>query len=327
MNRIPETLLGPRHWWPVAIIALCLLASGGQKPQGASAAISQDTLAALGKDSGNTGGLTPSARQGWEPSEDLVRLCDREAARWRARLGKGCSTVARPPFVLAGDLARDDLDVWHETTVRPAAEILWARYARIRPHEPVVILLFASENRYRTEAKRLFADRNVSVYGYYKPSRRCIVLNLARGGGTLVHELTHALVDFDFPDVPDWFSEGLASLHEECRIVPEEARIEGLVNWRLAALQTALQQDRLRPVRALVTSGDFLAGDVGLNYAHARYVCLFLQKRGALTRFYHAFRDRRAIDPPGASTLLAATGSRSWEELESEFRDWVAQLQ
>jgi hypothetical protein len=99
------------------------------------------------------------------------------------------------------------------------------------------------------------------------------------------------------------------------------------VNWRLSALQTAIRQERLRPVRALVTSGDFLRGDVGLNYAHARYVCLFLQERGALVRFYHGFREGRMNDPVGARTLLAATGSRSWEELETEFRAWVAQLQ
>ena len=83
------------------------------------------------------------------------------------------------------------------------------------------------------------------MYGYYKPQQRTLVMNISTGGGTLVHELTHALIDFDFPLVPDWFNEGLASLHEACHILPDESRIEGLTNWRLPGLQQAVAERRL----------------------------------------------------------------------------------
>ena len=74
------------------------------------------------------------------------------------------------------------------------------------------------------------------------------MLNLGTGTGTLLHELTHALADFDVPDMPDWLNEGLASLHEQCRFRNDEQGpwIEGLVNWRLDALQAVVRQSRLR---------------------------------------------------------------------------------
>ncbi len=79
------------------------------------------------------------------------------------------------------------------------------------------MLVFNGEESYNRYCNALFGDSGISVYGYYKPQLRTLALNLATGGGTLTHELTHALVDFDFPEVPAWFNEGLASLHEQCR--------------------------------------------------------------------------------------------------------------
>jgi len=53
-----------------------------------------------------------------------------------------------------------------------------------------------------------------------------------------VHEMTHALIEFDFPKVPCWFNEGFASLFEQCSTAG--GKIRGLVNWRLPLLQRAI---------------------------------------------------------------------------------------
>lgn len=104
-----------------------------------------------------------------------------------------------------------------------------------KPDYPIAIWLFADDRSYRDGAKRLFGDTRVSHFGDFRPWDQTMVMNVGTGTGTLVHELTHALLKPDFPDCPAWFEEGLASLHEQCQLLPTSIR--GLVNWRLPELE------------------------------------------------------------------------------------------
>ena len=142
----------------------------------------------------------------------------------------------------------------------------------------------------------LFGESGISIYGYYKPATRTIVVNASTGEGTLLHELTHALVDFDLPGAAEWFNEGLASLHEQScfREGADGPWIEGLVNWRLVGLQKMVRQGRLRSLESLVAGSDFRGPLEGTNYAHARYFCLYMQDRGVLRQFVRAYRVERA---------------------------------
>ncbi len=234
----------------------------------------------------------------------LEQLCRQEAQKLSRRLPSGCHTLVHPPFVVAGNLSPEQLQGWLDRTLLPAYRAMRRSYLKRLPDHPVTVLLFADEASYRRGAEKLFADRNVSPYGYYKPSQRTLVMNIATGGGTLVHELTHALLHFDFPEVPDWFNEGLGSLHEQCRFLPDGSGIQGLVNWRLPALQTAIRRGDLRPLRELVTAPDFRTRSVGLNYAQARYFCMYLQEKGVLQRFYRQFRDHVQQDPTGGRFVM-----------------------
>ena len=42
-----------------------------------------------------------------------------------------------------------------------------------------------------------------------------LVMNIATGGGTLVHEIVHPFMEANFPACPSWFNEGLGSLYEQ----------------------------------------------------------------------------------------------------------------
>ena len=119
---------------------------------------------------------------------------------------------------------------------------------------------------------------------------------MATGDGTLLHELTHALLDFEIPDVPVWLNEGLASLHEQCRFRGDADGpwIEGLVNWRLEGLQQVIRQGRLRSLDSMIEEPDFRGPLVGTNYAQARYFCLYMQQRGVLEKFFRDYREHRA---------------------------------
>lgn len=243
------------------------------------------------------------------------------------QLDERLKRIVRVPFVIAGNLPEEDLVRWYERTIRPAATAMAREYFDVPPDAPITVLLFRDETSYNRFAAELFGDEGISIYGYYKPGSRTLVMNLATGGGTLVHELTHALVDFDFPAIPDWFNEGLASMHEQSRIRDDLSGIDGLVNWRLPQLQEAIESSRLRSIESLICDDDFRDRHVGLNYAQARYFCMYLQRRGKLSEFYRRFRASHVRDPLGFETLEQLFADESLEVVEADFRQWVAELQ
>lgn len=260
------------------------------------------------------------------PSSNLTARCEEVAAAWRERLGPGHAVIAAAPFIVAGNLAEAEVRGWLDGTILPASRAMARAYFRTPPDAPITILLFRDAASYDAACHRLFGEQGLSVYGYYRPVDRTVVLNLQTGGGTLVHELTHALIAFDFPRVPDWFNEGLASLHEQCRIRPDERGLEGKVNWRLPALRAALAEGRLGSLAALVESPAFRGPEAERNYAQARYLCLFLERRGLLEPFYARFRAAHPHDPTGLATLRETFAPQAWEAVEAEYRAWLADL-
>jgi hypothetical protein len=150
-------------------------------------------------------------------------------------------------------------------------------------------------------------------------------MNISTGTGTLVHELTHALVRYDFPDIPAWFNEGLGSLYERCSL--NNGIILGYVNWRLPALQDAISDNSYTNLNTLIntTEDEFYGSKSGFYYAQARYLCLYLQEKGLLRKFYKLFRDSYSEDNTGKIFLEQATGY-SLTVLDSDFTKWAMTL-
>jgi hypothetical protein len=270
--------------------------------------------------------------QGSSPSTNPAGLSIEQKTRalletWSARLKEEkFNSLVAPPFVIAGDGSPQQLAHYRDATVLAAARALWAQFFKVHPDEPILILLFETEEPYKRLAKAWFNDDDVPHYGLYRHHDRVMLMNVGTGTGTLVHELTHALIAPDFPKVPDWFNEGLASLYEQCSIGNQS--IKGLPNWRLPALQKAIRADTLRPLSELTAETDFYNDDrVGLNYAQARYLMLWLQEKGLLQRYYTQFRDHAGDDPTGLKSLKAVIGPQSIEAFEKDWRKWVLTLQ
>ncbi len=246
-------------------------------------------------------------------------------ASWQERFdAEGLSAVSAGPWVIAGDGGRRRLEGYRDGTILAAQKALTASFFKTEPSEAVLILLFETEEPYRRLAEAWLGDKEVSPFGYFRRADRVMLMNVGTGTGTLVHELVHALLAPDFPAAPDWFNEGLGSLYEQCSINGEEIR--GLVNWRLPALQEAIQGDTLRPLRALIEDEAFYEGMVGLNYAQARYLLMYLQEKGLLKPYYARLRDSAAEDKTGLKTLEALIAPRKLEEFEKEWRAWVLTL-
>lgn len=255
-------------------------------------------------------------------SEKTVRLL----AEWEPRFRQAhLHSLVAPPFVIAGDAGEDRLIAYRDGTILAAAHALHAMFFQTEPREPVLILLFEEDESYRRLAKEWFEEASPPHFGFYRPSDHVMLMNVATGTGTLVHELTHALMAPDFPGVPSWFNEGLASLYEQSSIGVDTIR--GRVNWRLPLLQNTIRAQTLRPLQELMEDPHFYDSQrVGINYAQARYLMFYLQEKGLLQAYFRAFRANVKDDPSGYQSFEKLIGPKSVALFEQEWKAWVMTL-
>ncbi|MBW2702976.1 MAG: hypothetical protein JRF33_19310, partial [Deltaproteobacteria bacterium] len=171
------------------------------------------------------------------------------AKTWQKRLGKDFTVLVEAPFVVVGDEAPTQVKARAKHTVRWSVKMLKDAYFALDPKKTITIFLFKDAQSYRLHALKLFGDKPHTPYGYYTDRHRALVMNIATGGGTLVHEIVHPFVDANFPNCPPWFNEGLGSLYEQC--AEEDGRIIGRTNWRLAGLKEAISDDTLPTIELL----------------------------------------------------------------------------
>jgi len=228
--------------------------------------------------------------------------------------------------VVIGDEAPATVEQRARTTLRWAVERLRADYFPADPDKIIEIWLFRDERSYRRGARELFGDTPTTPYGYYSSEDDAIVMNIGPGAGTLVHEVVHPFMEANFPDVPAWLNEGLASLYE--RPTERSGRIWGLPNWRLRNLKREIRAGTLPSITELVTTtaSGFYDAEYD-SYAFARYLLLYLQERGLLRDFYHAFLDARDADPTGLATLKTTLGTEDLAAFQKTWQRWVLRLQ
>jgi hypothetical protein len=228
------------------------------------------------------------------------------------------------PFLVAGHLEAAEMER-SVATVERCRKALNEQFFDKQPENLFAVYLLPNHDAYAAFCVKFTGDHPSSKYGFYLPSRKALVMNIGTGSGTLVHEMTHALMEADFPKVPTWFNEGLASLFEQC--TTEGGKIKGLVNWRLPALQSALNDGSVIPWKKLFefTGPGFYGDGSGLRYAEARYLCLWLQENGKLESFYEKIRDGIEKDATGWDALSAVLDGRM-EEAEKEWRAWAGKL-
>jgi hypothetical protein len=189
------------------------------------------------------------------------------------------------------------------------------------------VWLFKDAETYTTTVTHLTGKAPGTPYGFCLTAKKTIYLNFATGGGTLIHEITHAYMHGNFPDCPAWFNEGLASLFEA--VEEKDGHLRGRPNWRLPGLQQALKA-KTAPEFATVmamTAGRFYGEDSGVNYGVARYLCYHLQERGLLIPFHRAFLANQPEDRTGIASLLQVLKADSLTALRSEWEAATMKLE
>lgn len=259
------------------------------------------------------------------PISDLPARCEAAAHDYRTQFPETWSWLVCTPFVLGSDLETAQLEQIYRQTLAPTARALTIGYFDHAPTEPIIVLICSSAEVYR-QCIRLLGDGERAEYaGIYVRQARRLVLNLSTGEGTLAHELTHALAHVDFPHMPEWFDEGLASLHEESQFSDDGLRLLGAPNWRGELLKQALASRQLPSLAVLLTQA-FGRQTPALDYAQARYLCLFLQEKHLLGAYYRKCRANISIDPTGGWSLLQILGYERIEDIDAEYQNWLATL-
>jgi hypothetical protein len=202
------------------------------------------------------------------------------------------------------------------------------RFAK-RPGRAVTVLLFENAPPYEAFCKAHWGKPCMTPFGFYTHEIRTVVMNVGPGIGTLTHELVHPIVEADFPKAPDWINEGIASLYEAFAL-PKAGEIKGAKNFRWPRLVEALNsksERALASVPALFAMSDkvFRGKHEGLNYATARYFCMWMDGQKKLWPFYQAWRDDFANDPTGEKAFAKVMG-KSPTELDAAWAAWVKAL-
>ncbi len=243
------------------------------------------------------------------------------------QLGEGFQACRRGPFLVASDVHGDEFSEIVDGYLACCRECLGREFFASEPRDTITIYVFRDETSYAANLRLLFHMDPISPYGHYGHSQRYIVVNYSTGPGTLVHELTHALMATDFPAAPIWLAEGMASLFEQCRV--EGDFLRGESNWRLPELKAALAKAAITPLARLLklSPSEFRGRHESLHYAESRYFCKYLQDRGVLAAVYRSFRRDSERDPSGAIfveqalQLELAAIERNWHEW-LQGQDW-----
>jgi hypothetical protein len=237
--------------------------------------------------------------------------------------GKVYSVLVEAPFVVIGDLGAKETKRLAAGFLRSKVQLLEKDFFDKRPDKLIEVWLFKNERSFRKGAKKFFNDTPDTPYGYYSPDASALIMNVS-GLGTLSHELVHPYMEANFPDVPSWFNEGLASLYE--RPSERKGHIIGLPNWRLPNLKKEIRDKTLPSLSKMMSTSrdEFYEADYDA-YAAARYLVYYLQEQGKLQEFYSKFKSDTK-DKTGQTALALVLGE-DLATFEPKWRKWVLAIQ
>jgi len=264
----------------------------------------------------------PGRTQSFTDADYRAHVRALEAKLAKRGLGR-MSIRIEDPFVVIGDGTPAEL-ARSSRTVRWAADKLEQDFFTKRPTRILDIYLFQTAASYEAGVEALTGEAPSTPFGFYSSTHGGMFMNIATGGGTLVHEIVHPYVEADFPAAPPWLNEGLGSLFEQSS--EREGHIVGLTNWRLAGIQKAIRRGDVPAFKDLAAMSSKQFYESATSYGQSRYLMYYLQEKGALRRFYAAFRAARSKDPTGYDTLVAILGERDMRAFQRTWERYVGGL-
>lgn len=240
------------------------------------------------------------------------------------QLGSGFEIIQDGMFILASDASESERINQATKTLQICKNALKNEFFDASLKNPVTVFAFKNKESYQYNLKRLWDETPISPYGHYNYVRKHIIFNLSTGLGTMIHELTHALMDADMPRAPIWIAEGMASLYEQC--IVDRTTIKGAVNWRLPELLRKIDTESFTPLEELLNLSDSeFKQKESLHYAQARYFCMYLEHKGVLKQVYKDFRDNYTYDHSGLIFVENALG-KNIARIQDDWKTWAKTL-
>ncbi|MCX7049428.1 MAG: C39 family peptidase [Candidatus Sumerlaeota bacterium] len=246
----------------------------------------------------------------------------------KPRIPKGFNLVVQAPFVVIGDESPQAVKDHAMYTVKWFVDQMRNLYFEDDPPAIYDVWLMKDKESYYKISQDIFQEEPTTPFGYCSDANHALVMNIGTGGGTLCHEIVHAFIASNFPECPAWFNEGMGSLYEQG--AERNGVATGLPNWRLPSLQGHISRGFLPSFKTLCTTtrDEFYKREKnkGDNYAQARYLCLFLQEKGWLNKYYHEFHKNVKTDPSGYDTLQKILGEKDMDAWQKQWEKWVMKL-
>jgi len=260
-----------------------------------------------------------------ELTETLPNL-DYDAAieQYSKLLPKDMSITKFKYFVIFSTLPPEETYSLIDNDVRNTITAVLNNYASVKPKIVTPVFLFGDFDSYKNFSLSNFdiAEADLSPYGFYKISKNVISIRYITWKGSISHELTHSLLQNDFPDMPSWFNEGFASLHEKATY--RDGNLQGDFSWTLISLRRALSENTYTGLRQMMGSNDDeIYGKRGsYYYAQGRYLLMYLQEKGLLKDYYRQFRETYEKDSTGI-TQLEKILHKNLDEIDKDYLDYI----
>jgi hypothetical protein len=159
---------------------------------------------------------------------------------------------------------------------------------------------------------------------YYMALDNSVLAWTSSGGGTLIHEMIHALINNDFANAPFWINEGLASLYEE---TDGNTPID---NYRIIFIQEAFKNKKcFMPLLELFGASKYQSlfeEDYNLVNAYSRYFCKYVYDRFGIKKLARVYKELKQSGnpiPEKQYDLICTITGKTRNELQSDWQDYL----
>jgi hypothetical protein len=265
-----------------------------------------------------------------EPHLDLLEEVydnmdyDKIILKYKEKVPSSATITRFRNYVIFSDLDENTTYNLIDKDIRNTSDEMTKNYVSRLPDSVTPVFLFKDYDTYENFSVNTIGleSDDLSPFGFYKISKNVIVIRYISWKGSTSHEITHSYTRFDFPDMPSWFDEGLASLHEKHVFIDDV--MKGDFSWRIVTLRRAFRENTYTGIKTMMETNDneLYGKRSSFYYAQSRYLLMYMQQTVSPNKYYKLFRDTYDDDNTGI-TQLEKIMNKSIKEIDKELIEYI----